>query len=393
MDTEKRSGKVWKWLIIVFVIAMILLTLFSGTIQNVMLPKVVTASPSDEKLKAEINGDGRLQATEQTDMTNQNGLPMKKIRVNEGDNVEKGDILVEFDLSELNHQLLDEEAAIQEKELNGDKLKQDFLDATLGGDEIKIQDATRNLDSYKIEFGIEQRKLQALKNDIEKKRYLKAPYAGTITEIKASKDDIPSAGQAIATLVKKADGYQFTFSIPDDQAKWLEEKETVDVQVTEGKKSAKVKGNIESIVFGNSGGNSQGSGMSMAAPDASEKKDDSASPGAATYQVTVGVTEEPKNMALAAGMKASTQIIHVNDAKGYVISNDWMKQDQDGKYVLVVEKQLGAFGNDYTVKKAYVRIIASSADQALVSGLTKKDDIITESSEPLQDGDRVRVKS
>jgi len=393
LEKEKRSGKLWRWLLILFGIVMVLLTLLSGTIQNAMLPKVVTAEPSTDKLKSEIKGEGRLQAVEQADINNPNGLPIQSIRIKVGDAVAKGDILVEFDLADLNRQRLDEEAAIKAKELNAEKLKQDFINATLEGDENKIQDATRNLDAYKIELGVEKRKLQAIREDIEKKRYLKAPFAGMVTEIKAGKDDLPSAGQAIATLLKTSEGYQFTFTIKEDEAKWLEEKETIDVQITEGKKSENVKGTIDSIVFGSGGGgNSQGSGASMAGTENEQPKDGPASGGAA-YQITVLVNEDPKHMKLAEGMKASTHILRVNNDKGYTISSDWIKQDQNGPYVFVVQEQLGAFGNDYTVKKAYIRVVASSGEQSLVSGLTKKDKIITESSEPLQDGDRVRIKS
>ncbi|WP_195572258.1 efflux RND transporter periplasmic adaptor subunit [Paenibacillus sp. 1001270B_150601_E10] len=393
MEQNPKISKLWRWLLILFGIAMVLLTLLSGTLQNLMLPKAITGKASADKLQTKIEGEGQLKALEQYDATNSNGLPILDIRVKEGDAVSKSDILVVYDTSELERGKMDIEAGIKLKKLNGDKLKSDYIAAKVEGDEQKIQEAKRGLESYEIDLGIDQRKLQALLQDIEKKRYSKAPYDGIITEVKASKNDAPSSGQSILTLVKQAEGYQFTFSLTEEQAKWLEEKETVEVELVEGKKSARVKGNIESIALGaeRTASSFGAAGVGKNVAGEKEKPEGSATPDSSMFQVTITITEGPKDMKLLPGMKAEIDILRSPKGKGHVLPNEWIKQDKDGKYVLVVEEQLGAFGNDYTVKKVYVKVIASSGEQSLVSGLTIKDEIITESSEPLQAGDRVRL--
>ncbi len=77
---------------------------------------------------------------------------------------------------------------------------------------------------------------------------------------------------------------------------------------------------------------------------------------------------------------------------GMLITNAALRQEGKNSYVLVIEERLGPLGNTFIVRKAPVRLGGTNGQETLVlQGVYLKDRIVVESSEPLTEGQRVRV--
>lgn len=73
------------------------------------------------------------------------------------------------------------------------------------------------------------------------------------------------------------------------------------------------------------------------------------------------------------------------------IPKDVVQTDNNGKYVYVVEEKKGPLGNQFTVQKRYVTLGKTDASkQVILNGLLGDERIVTESSDPLNEGERVR---
>jgi HlyD family secretion protein len=77
-----------------------------------------------------------------------------------------------------------------------------------------------------------------------------------------------------------------------------------------------------------------------------------------------------------------------------VISNQAIHQEGDGIFIYKIEDQKGALGNVYITRKVRIQSSEVNGKETMVQAdsLYEDDLIILESSEPLQDGNRVRLQ-
>lgn len=75
-----------------------------------------------------------------------------------------------------------------------------------------------------------------------------------------------------------------------------------------------------------------------------------------------------------------------------VVPNGAVKEDSDGKYVYVVKAKPTPLGNRYIVKKVKVDVLASDTMNTAIAGeVTEYDNVITNASKPLDNGQQVRL--
>lgn len=77
---------------------------------------------------------------------------------------------------------------------------------------------------------------------------------------------------------------------------------------------------------------------------------------------------------------------------GMLVLNQAIHREGKDSYVLVIDEHSGPLGNTFIVRKAPVQLGGTNGQETLVlQGISVKDRIIVESSEPLAEGQRVRV--
>ena len=75
-----------------------------------------------------------------------------------------------------------------------------------------------------------------------------------------------------------------------------------------------------------------------------------------------------------------------------VVPNNAVREDSKGKFVLILKVKGTPLGNRYTVKRADVEVQASDDTSSGVSGgVYEYDNVITNSSKPLEEGMQVRL--
>ncbi|GGG85899.1 efflux RND transporter periplasmic adaptor subunit [Paenibacillus radicis (ex Gao et al. 2016)] len=314
---------------------------------------------------------------DQSDLRSESGLKIVKVHVKKNDAVKKGQVLITYDNEDARQQLLDEETRLKKQQLNREVLKEQFMEAQRSGDEEAIRRAKRDLDNDQLDFEMATRKINYLRKNLTEQSSLKAPFAGKVGAVNAEDGMRVPQGQAVFTLIKAGSPFEFSFQINEEEAGLLQVEETVPVTIqVQGGKPLRVDGVIKEIEATSGGdGSAMKGGMKE---DQLQKK------------IVVAIAADNN---LQGGEQASLQIEKKTAEQGLVIRKELLKKDGTGSYVFVVREKKSSLGNSYFVQKAYVTVGEEVGDECLIlKGLRPQDDLIAETSEPLQEGNRIRIR-
>jgi len=384
---EQRYGRRQKTVAVVFglfLAVMLLLTLFSNTLLAMTLPKVTTEQPRKAKLQQTIEGSGILVAKEEAELKNNNGLGVREVLVQEGDAVKKGQTLIVFDTTEAERQLQDEEARLRKQRLALEKAQDSYIVARQNGDEIAVREAERSLESGRLDIGMQERAISALRDKMAKQSKLAAPFEGIVTQLSADADLPPSPGQLLLRISNRDKGFKLEIDMAESSANLLKPGDPVPIRLEgEGGKALQAEGQVSDIAMAEQGG--EGKGVSLAAGSGKE-------PGAGDRprkKLVITVQGEQ----LQSGGRARLSVVKAADKETLLIPNGVIKEDAAGSFVYTVVENKGTLGNTFTVNKAYItKGEANDKETAVARGLSPGDRIVSESSEPLQDGNRVRLE-
>ena len=92
-----------------------------------------------------------------------------------------------------------------------------------------------------------------------------------------------------------------------------------------------------------------------------------------------------------AGANISLSIGQRSTVMDTIVPKSAIREDANGKFVLVVTARSTPLGNRYTATRAEVQILGEDDTSAAVSGLAANDYVITTSSKPLDPGSQVRM--
>lgn len=373
---KKAQQKAITIIAAIFLIMMLVLTLLSNTIQTALLPKVVTEAPVSKPLVHAIEGRGMIEPKKKRELMNESGWPIEKVHVKKDEVVKKGQTLVTFDSTAQAQQIEELELLLKKQDLNRIAIKEQYVEAQRSGDVEAVRKAKRALESDDLDrMGIE-RKIGQQKEDIKKKGVLTAPYDGRVTEVLAEDGASIAMGQPILTLVNPSEGFQFSFTAADHAASFLQLHEKVKVEFATSKEQ--LEGTVDEITQ-----SSQKSGNGGIMPGGE------ADTSASSEKKIVITLRDAK---LKGGEEALVHIEKQAEQQGIVIRKELLKKDGNGSYVYVVREKRSPLGNTYLAEKRTVKTGDESEEEIIIlDGLYPNDKIIVESSDPLQDGNRVRL--
>lgn len=355
---------------------LIALTLLSNTLLSLTLPKVTTEKPSRGQLTHTFCGSAVVTAATEVDIMNLAGWNVKKIHVKEGDHVAKGQMLISYDGSEAERQLKDEQASLQKLKLGQEEMQVGFIEASQSGDEAGIHKAKREIDSFKIDLDVQERKVESLQKQLTQYRELAAPFDGIVTAVRATEGLPSSSGGPDVRLSNLSRGYEAELLVPADVAALLTIGEEMEVQ-TEGEAIRPLKGKLAEMREAEPGG------------EAGQAEGGSLSSKPAFKRIRIALQDKE----IAAGTAVKVFITKQAATEAVLISNKAIHEEIDGKYVYTVEERSGPLGNAFYVRKAKINVAdANEAVSAVTEGVSEYDLIIAESSQPLQEGDRVRMQ-
>lgn len=262
--------------------------------------------------------------------------------------------VTEYTLSLYNHKknlkALSDEVEVAEKKIN------DLVGS--GGVIKKLQDLQEDIDSARKVYNEWKKKVEELEGENSGNAVI-ADISGTVTAINVtSGKQIPN--QDVMVLQPEGQGYFMSFSVSSEQAK------TVSV----GDKASLVN----SWWYDD---------MDIVLRSIKPDKSDPAKRKTLTFSVDGDVTDG-QSISVSVGQKSQNYDL--------VVPNSAIKEDNNGKFILIVESKSSPIGNRYIATRVDVQVLTSDDTKSAISGaLQGWEYVITTSSKPINPGDQVRM--
>ncbi|WP_152391766.1 efflux RND transporter periplasmic adaptor subunit [Paenibacillus guangzhouensis] len=358
---------------VLFIFVLIAFTLLGNTIMALTLPKVTVIEPKPGQLTHTFKGSGILKWRAEMELVNPTSSIVKKIKVKKGDVVKKGQQLVIYERSDAEQQILDEQASLDKLRIAIEEQQSSYIMAVQNGDELLIKAAKRQIDTSKIDLDVQQRKIQKMQEDLTKSRVLVAPFDGMITEVAAIEGLASTRGGSDVRISNKSLGFESEVSVPARIASLLKIGDRLDVQVN-GSQEEQDEGMLADIQDGN------GSDLS------------SAGGGTPSNEPMKRLLITIQGGDWKGGEHVQVELTRQAAAEALLISNQAIHEDSSGKYVYRVEDRNGPLGNAFYVQRVPITVVdVNDHESAVTEGLFEQDQVVLESSEPLQEGNKVRM--
>jgi HlyD family secretion protein len=389
MELEKERGdrrrtRIIQIVFIVFMGMLLFFTLFSNTLQSLTLPKVRTEKAANGSLIFTIESSGILQPFAEMRLSNPADWKVRKILVKEGDRVMKGQQLIIYDSTTAERELEDQLAYLEKQKIELQNVQDQFIQLNTEGDEFKIRNARRNIETLKLDLGVQERKINELRDRLTNQREMIAPYDGIINKLNAI-EGVASTGDPDALISNSSLGYRLDISADATLLSSLgisvgdkvEVKVHTTIDTEQAQQIRMIDGTIDEIapaepLIGSSNGET---GLTPPIPQKS-------------LRIRLADSE------LRGGEKAEVKLEKRSQQEGLVLSNEAIHEDSEGTFVYKIEEMRGTLGNSYMARKVRIRSSEANGKKTMIQAdnLYMDELIIMESSEPLQDGNRVRLQ-
>ncbi|WP_018783150.1 efflux RND transporter periplasmic adaptor subunit [Bacillus sp. 95MFCvi2.1] len=404
----------------VFIGLLIILTLFSNTLANWNLPKVITEKPKNSELKQTFTGNGELQPQEEAKLSNSSiEAKVKEVHVKEGDRVKKNQLLMTYDSKKSEQMILDEEATLQIQKLALNDAQANYNEAKKNQQENKSNDQPNNqqenksnsqpnggisetslqslktaVESKKIEISTQERKIKSLKEELEMSKKLIAPFDGVVTKINAKKDQLSTRDEGDVILSDESKGFKVEVQVPADLATHLKVGEKINL-----------KGNAKSlegelIEIKNIESNENQRPEEQGKQQDEQKDEQKGEPKDEQQFQQTSATPQPQKRILVKvqgeELKKGEQVeatLTKQLTKGVVIPNKVIKKEGQRTFVYTIEEKKGPLGNAFYIEESPITVGESNGQETVVlEGVYEKDQIVLQTSEPLKKGERVKIK-
>ena len=426
---SRRNGI--KNVIIVFLVIVLVLTFFSNTILNYTLPQVATQYVQAGEISPRVKGSGTAVVEDPYNVSIASGRKIADAVAHTGDEVKKGDVLYVLEetqsdgLKTAKKELESVEASFQKALFSGTLTdyainrirKGDFLSE----EEMQSQVSTANSNYNKAVANDNAAAEEVAKYESSggskytKAQEKKAKTAAQLTKATTDRDAVISGVQAEIDMKALYDALQEA----EDKVEQLEkqEKETeitapVDGTVTSmayqagdtvaaDTPAAVIRREGKSMTVSFTVTREQAQGLRVgdeakpqnawAYGDFSAKlltiAPDPTDPGASkilTFQVECADIEPGEQVALSVGQSAKQYDLTVPSSA--------VREDNNGKFVLIVTSRTSPLGNRYTASRVDVQVLAKDDRMSAISGnLTGYEYVITTSTRPISPGMQVRL--
>lgn len=226
-------------------------------------------------------------------------------------------------------------------------------------DKLKIQVAS--LENEQKAETIEMKKDEI--NRLKRKRKnlkIRAKLAGTISDITAKTGENTAPGSSLLHIQPGGRGYQISIPVTMEQSKLVKRGDNATVLNI-------LDDDIKVIL--------------------SNIKTDSQNPSAGrtlVFNISGGNIENGTSLSISVGEKKANY--------DYIVPTSAIREDSDGKFVLVIQEKSSPVGNRYIARREEVKVLAQNETQSAVSaGFDNYANIITTASKAVEKGDYVRL--
>lgn len=516
MEEKNIKRKEWvKTAAIVFLSIMLVLTFFSNTIMNYSLPEVATEFVYPENITMQVRGTGTVESGDPYNVTIDENRVIKSVLVQNGDAVQKGQILFYLEdadntgIKELENQVEQAEIAYKQA-LLGDNVSQTVynnmqngvttdmtayqnsvqsLKNTVSQIEKAIEDLTTqraNLEATLITIGGAEKDLATAQAEAETKKAAQATAQASYNDYKSRVDNYDANDLAgtetetkedlealLASTKATLDALAQEVHVADSIVAVLKQKETCEANLITANnnltinqkaldktrtdaqtemellaqknqlddlkdklkemKSKSVEGKIVAPIAGTVSGISHVAGETIMAGEAaavmqpegkgyslsfsvSKKQANTLSVGdkgtisngwyysdvvATLLSIKPDPTDPSNNKKLTFNLEGDvtpgqTLTLSVGQKSAlydYTVPNNAVREDKDGKFILVLEQKPSPLGTRYYAVRRNVEVLTSDDRRSALTGdVYEYEYVITTSTKPIQEGQQVRLK-
>ena len=190
---------------------------------------------------------------------------------------------------------------------------------------------------------------------------IEAPISGTITSVTVKAGDEAQPDTALVTMQPEGKGFTMSFSVTNDQAKRLSVGDKVDL--------------VNSWRY---------SDMDITLASIKPDTTDPGQKKLLTFDITGDEVTPGQSLNVSVGQKSANYDL--------IVPNSAIREDSNGKFILIVESKSSPLGNRYVATRVDVEVLASDDTQSAVSGaLYGYEFVITTSTQPVEAGKLVRL--
>lgn len=249
--------------------------------------------------------------------------------------------------------LADAEAVLKAAQKEQDQLLKDVSnELALSSKNDEIADTEKELS--KLNEELEELKEESTGATID------APVEGTVISISKTAGETTTPNEEIALIQVAGKGMSLSFSVTNDQAAKVKVGDPAQIQNSWYYEDVKVT--------------------------LSKIKPDTENPGKKKlleFNVE-GSVQSGETLALSIGERSAEY--------EHVVPNSAVREDKNGKFILIIEEKTTPFGNRYKAKRVNVEVIASDETKtAIQAELQGYEYVITTSNKPVETGDQVRL--
>lgn len=190
---------------------------------------------------------------------------------------------------------------------------------------------------------------------------IEAPISGTITSVTVKAGDEAQPDTALVTMQPEGKGFAMSFSVTNDQAKRLSVGDKADL--------------VNSWRY---------SDMDITLASIKPDTTDPGQKKLLTFDITGDEVTPGQSLNVSVGQKSANYDL--------IVPNSAIREDSNGKFILIVESKSSPLGNRYVATRVDVEVLASDDTQSAVSGaLYGSEFVITTSTQPVEAGKLVRL--
>ena len=190
---------------------------------------------------------------------------------------------------------------------------------------------------------------------------IEAPISGTITSVTVKAGDEAQPDTALVTMQPEGKGFTMSFSVTNDQAKRLSVGDKADL--------------VNSWRY---------SDMDITLASIKPDTTDPGQKKLLTFDITGDEVTPGQSLNVSVGQKSANYDL--------IVPNSAIREDSNGKFILIVESKSSPLGNRYVATRVDVEVLASDDTQSAVSGaLYGSEFVITTSTQPVEGGKLVRL--
>lgn len=232
-----------------------------------------------------------------------------------------------------------------------ESVRQDGQDAGLAA--LDLEDMKRKIEEKQADID----EMRAETVDAE----VKTRYGGTVSTLNVTAGDQAGAGSELAVIEVTDKGYTLSFTVTNEQAKKVRAGDRAELQNYYGSEITATLASIKNAA--DSGGRSKELTFELIG------------------ELTVG-----EQLTLTVGQRGQNY--------DTIVPNSAIREDSNGKFVLVMETKSSPLGNRFIAKRMDVEVIESDDTNSAVSGgLSYYDYVITTATAPIESGQMVRQEN